>query len=340
MESSIVKALADNPLTKNADATASQTPAGMEKKTRLILAIALIVVALLSATVLAEVFSNPSYHQATIEQLEKEQLTVTVLMGLSAAGSAGVGLLPNAGGIATALAELSVDLGIILAAILLQKYLLSILSVAAFRVLIPLAAVIMAVALLRANTGAISATAKRAASKLALFGIALFLVIPLSTWVSISIQEQYDSSIVAEVVAAEPEAVAEITAEAEPADEGEEKGLFESIANAVTNAPSNIANALGDAADAVTTAAAESVEQAQRTLHNLIEGFAVAIVTSCLVPIVTMLFFMWLVNTLLGINIAAPAMTAHTKAKAKASALAKKHADKHSDSDDAEDDEA
>ena len=44
----------------------------------------------------------------------------------------------------------------------------------------------------------------------------------------------------------------------------------------------------------------------QNTLNNFIEALAVMLVTACIIPIVVLLFFVWLSKVILGINIALP----------------------------------
>ena len=41
-------------------------------------------------------------------------------------------------------------------------------------------------------------------------------------------------------------------------------------------------------------------------VNRLVEGFAVMIVTSCVIPILVLAFFLWLANMFLGINIEVP----------------------------------
>ena len=47
-------------------------------------------------------------------------------------------------------------------------------------------------------------------------------------------------------------------------------------------------------------------ESAQNSLNNFIEALAVMIVTSCIIPILVLLFFLWLIRVVLGIEIELP----------------------------------
>ena len=44
----------------------------------------------------------------------------------------------------------------------------------------------------------------------------------------------------------------------------------------------------------------------ENVLNNFIEALAILLVTSCLIPILVLIFFVWLVKMLLGLNIDIP----------------------------------
>lgn len=49
-----------------------------------------------------------------------------------------------------------------------------------------------------------------------------------------------------------------------------------------------------------------AVDTVKDTLNNFLEAIAVMIVTTCVIPIVTMLFFIWASKSILGVNINLP----------------------------------
>ena len=53
--------------------------------------------------------------------------------------------------------------------------------------------------------------------------------------------------------------------------------------------------------EGITGAATAAVEQLKTVLNRFIEALAVMLVTSCLIPILVLLFFAWLVKLMLGI---------------------------------------
>ena len=44
----------------------------------------------------------------------------------------------------------------------------------------------------------------------------------------------------------------------------------------------------------------------ENVLNNFIEALAILLVTSCLIPLLVLIFFVWLVKMLLGLNIDIP----------------------------------
>lgn len=57
---------------------------------------------------------------------------------------------------------------------------------------------------------------------------------------------------------------------------------------------------LSKVTDGISKAAAETVGRFKQVLNNLIEALAVMLVTSCLIPILVILFFLWLVKLITG----------------------------------------
>ena len=226
-----------------------------------------------SVFLIAKYASSPEFHAGTIRSLDQKNRTVLELTAASTAASAAISFLPGdaATPIADKLAELSSYFLIVISAIYLEKYLTTITGYAAFMLLIPAACILFSV-----NVYARKPILKKIAWKLLVFGLAVALVIPASVKVSDMIDETYNSSIEATINTA-IQATDEI--EAEP--ETEESGL-----RGIINGVKDTITGTGD--------------QVKRVLNNFIDALAVMIVTSCLIPILVMLFFIWLVKILLG----------------------------------------
>ena len=140
-----------------------------------------LLIGLLSFTVLGKYASAPESHQATIASLDEKKATVLELTAATTATSALITLLP--GDIGTPIAEKVADLSgyllIVLCAVFLEKYLVTITGYAAFKIFIPAACVLFA-----ANMMARNRSVDKLARRLLIFGICIFLVVPASVKVS------------------------------------------------------------------------------------------------------------------------------------------------------------
>lgn len=253
-----------------------------EKRT-LLLAIIPLILALLSATVVSKVASSTEFHQASLEALDENQTTVMELAAASTAASAAITLIP--GDVATPIAEKLADLSsyflLVLCAIYLEKYLLTVTGYAAFHILIPIACVCGSLfVFLRWNI------LREIAKRLAIFSIAIFLVIPASLKISALIEETYSASIEQTL-----ETAKQATTEIESSADGEEteQGLLSGWLSKVTDGISDVATGVS--------------EKVGDLLNNLIEALAVMLVTSCVIPILVLLFFVWIIKILIGIEI-------------------------------------
>ena len=152
------------------------------------LAALLVLAALLSIFAVGKRASDPAYHQSSIDALAEKQETVLELTAASTAASAAITLLP--GDTATPIAEKLADLSgyflIVLCAIFLEKYLLTITSYVSFTILIPAACALGIAALfsekLRAALGTL-------AWHVLLFALAIAFAIPAGVKVSSMIED-------------------------------------------------------------------------------------------------------------------------------------------------------
>ncbi|MDO4538543.1 MAG: hypothetical protein Q4B54_10315, partial [Coriobacteriales bacterium] len=176
----------------------------------------------------------------------------------------------------------------------LEKYLLTILAFVAFYLLIP-AGCLLGIASLHHPSYQWRPWLAQMALRLALFGIAISVVIPVSVAVSSMIESTYRESINQTVEKAE-KAVEEIESSNK---EGEEQ------------------NPLATLVDTVTSGATGAVERLRDILNDFIESLAVMVVTSCVIPIVVLLLFVWLIRVLLGINVHIPTRLTHPRSLSK-----------------------
>ena len=179
-----------------------------------------------------------------------------------------------------------------LCAIYLEKYLVTVMGYAAFKILIPLACVFFSVyAAFRKELW------RELAKKFLLFGLAVYLVIPASVKVSDMIETTYAASIESTIDTAK-QATDEMESEtgeansksdADTSKDGTDdsqkessggffSGLFSKVQEGASTATSNV----------------------EKVLNHFIEALAILLVTSCLIPILVVIFFVWLVKMVLG----------------------------------------
>ena len=244
-----------------------------------------ILVALLSIFLLTRIATSSAIHQTSIDALQHKQDTVLELTATSTAASAAITLLP--GDTATPIAEILADFithfMVVLCAIFLEKYLLTITGYAAFRILIPAACLCYILSVfLKRNLFV------QLCKRLTIFAIAIVLVIPASVGISNMIEATYETSIQTTIANAK-DAAASVSSEDQSAAEEEDSGFWDGLLSKVT--------------DGISGAVSKAVEKLSGVLNGFIEALAVMIVTSCVIPILVMLFFLWLIRIVVGIDL-------------------------------------
>lgn len=231
---------------------------------KLALAAVLVVAMLISVFVLRPTYERPEAWEGIVQVLDAKKANVLALTSASIALSAGISAIPDDTGtpIAEQLAQLANNLGIVLAVLYLEKYLLTILSTLAFGALIPLALGLFCAALLMHNNLSTSRVMRVAGTRV--------LVVTAN-------QDQGQDQV--------PEG-----------EKNENKGFLDSLIDMVTDAGEALANGAQSITDGVVA-----------QVNNLIEGAVVMIVTSCVIPLLVLVAFLWLGHALLGIDVSAPA---------------------------------
>ena len=285
-----------------------------------IAAVVLLLVAILSVTVIGKYASAPENHQKTIASLDEKKQTVMELTAASTVTSALITLLPGdtATPIAEKMADVSGYLLIVLCAIYLEKYLVTITGYVAFTYLIPAACVLWILNLFFAN-----ATVRKLAAKLAVFGIAIFLVVPASVKISDLIGDTYQAQIEAtiedakstqnilensdpgndtgeaEIGTGTTEAATANTQEKTNSESGSVSNIFDWAKDAFSSAKDSVANVVEN----VTISTEELVQKVENSLNHFIEAVAVMIITSCVIPMLVLLLFFWMVKIVLDVDL-------------------------------------
>ena len=300
--------------------------AGGPSRTNAIVAIVLIVLALISAFPVRIHFSSPDAFEHTIEKLDDKRNTVLGLTTAATGVSVALTAIPDDVGtpVAEKLMDLSGDLLVVLTAIYLEKYLLTVFSVLSFGFLIPLALAALAAYALFQHCVPLLHALPRLAVKVLLMGVLLVATVPTSVAITDMIDHTYDISV-------------SLDSQAEG---GQESGAGDAAGDAAEDsdsadaATSSSASTGGDSSASDDSASAETedngtwieqgwefisgipealangasqVTDAMLTqLGNLVDGFAVMIVTSCVVPLGVLAFYLWAANLITGISVEVP----------------------------------
>lgn len=269
------------------------------KKLQIGFIVALVVLALLSGFVARPHFADTKTWDSTIEVIDQKKGNVLALTTSCVALSAGITALPGDTGtpVAEQLAQLSGNLGIVLAVLYLEKYLLTILWSVGLGILIPFALVLFAISLGIHGRWSTSTVIRRVATRVLVVAIIGMVLVPASVWVSQKVDETYRVSIEqAQQKAADAADSDTSKASKKKTESTESKNVLEQLAEGASGLVTS-----------VTSGAKQMTDEIVQQVTDLIEGVIVMIVTSCVIPLLVLAAFLWLGHTLLGIDISGPA---------------------------------
>lgn len=199
------------------------------------------------------------------------------------------------------------------------KYLVTITGYVAFTYLIPIACGLWIFNLIFAN-----ATVRKLAAKLAVFGLAISFVVPASVKISDLIGDTYQAQIEATIEDAKDtqnilensdlvndtnEAEANGTGaagtatgnaqEKDNSNSGSVTNIFDWAKDAISSAKDSVANVVEN----VTISTEDLVQKVENSLNHFIEAVAVMIITSCVIPMLVLLLFFWMVKIVLDVDL-------------------------------------
>jgi cellobiose-specific phosphotransferase system component IIC len=210
---------------------------------------------------------NPANHEHSIEQTQNNIDTVMKLSAGAAATSVAVTMLPGdiATPVADQLAEMSKYFIVILSALYLEKYLITLTGYVTFSWIVPILCVILVGYILSKKNFLL-----RFAVKIAFCSLAICLVIPISVKISDIIYETQANSVNATIDEMDNYEIPE----------DEDEGILDKITGLVTSAVD------------------KAVDDATSLLSDLIESLAVMLTISCLIPILVFVVIIWMIKTL------------------------------------------
>ena len=248
---------------------------------KIVMTAILLIIAILSVTVVSKYATSADTHANSIMALDEKKMKAMELTAGVAATSTAISAIPGdaATPIAEQVSELTTPLLIVICAIYMEKFLLTTIGYMSFNILIPFACLLLGIYLFYKKE-----VLRTLGIKLTVFALAAFMIVPVSVKVTDLIEQTFRSSIESTY-----ETVDEITGEAEKSstEENGAKG-FEKFLNSIGERVSNFK------------------ENAKNALSVFVDAIAVLIITTCVIPIAVLLFFVWIVKILFGVNIPVP----------------------------------
>ena len=266
---------------------------GREKKLKYLGIVLALVIAVTSFFGVSTWASDPKTYDGTMETLNELQNKALGLTASATALATGAAAIP--GDATTPIANKLVDVAgytvIVYVAIILEKYLLTLMGMVAFKFLIPIGMIALVISILLLN-GRWKQIVNQLAMKFMVMGILLWILVPVSAWTTNIINETYAS------VRLSPETIQEVKEDELSAEEQEKEETTEELSkwDQFFSKFTEIADSAKDKVDA-------NVKKFQNGLNRIIEGVAVMIVTTCVIPIGVLVLFLWIIRTLTGIQI-------------------------------------
>ena len=275
---------------------------------KIICVIILIAIGCVSFFVAAPWAGDPANYENTTETLDNLENKAIIMTGTAAALATAAALVPGDATtpIANKLADVAGYMVIVYVAIILEKYLLTMTGFAAFKILVPAALLLIAVSILLTGTDG-KIKLRKIACKFMVMSMLLWALIPTSAVVTNIINNtynvSYDIEVDGETDAAQSSPAADSLQDsqsgADASEEADDEGFFKNLWN-------NIVEKTETVTDEVSSKITEGTVKFQQSLNKMLEGVAVMIVTTCLIPLCVLMLFLWIVKMVAGLDFSVP----------------------------------
>ena len=281
-----------------------------------------LLIAVLSFTLISKAADYYTYNSNTIQSLREKQETVLKLSAASTAIAAGSSLIlgDRIYAVSNKLLDLTGYLIIILSALYLEEYLVAVMGLLSFKILIPISCIIFSLFTI------IDRKAFRNISlRIATFAIVMFFAIPLSVKISTLIEEANGS--IQMVVESSENLKDEIenynesdidviddktdinsTNNDESSNVSGSKGIglnnfVDDAKNLFNNAKEVVTNKAKEIVGTVTSNIRNLTDKLTTQLNNMVHAIATMIITTCIIPLLVIAFFIWIVKMLFNVDI-------------------------------------
>lgn len=227
---------------------------------------------------------KPKRYENTIASIDEELSGVLKLSALTTGISATITAIPDDIGtpIAEHLMTLTTLLLVVIITLFFEKYSLTLIGKLIFIIVLPIIIGMF-------GAGALKHSKKLLLKSINGFLIAslIFLAIPLSVNLSNEIKKIYEFSL--DNTLAEAENAKEKTDEVTSGDPDDDKNFIEGAISKVT--------------DAISSTVMGGLYAAENFLNTLTESLAILIVTSCVIPMIVLAIFIWMIKKLIEIDL-------------------------------------
>lgn len=271
---------------------------------RIIAIVITLVLGVASFAVVSNWASDPENYKSSYASIEKTEKNALAIAATATTAATIAAAIPGeaATPVANKLADIAGYTVIIFVAIMIEKYLLTLTGALAFKILIPIGAIIIILGLLFRDEIRRKSLYQLAA-KVMIVGLLLWALVPISVKVTDVINTTYEQSSVitiedvSEDQGITAEAQDEAKTEEESKDDGTIKGKFSSwLDKAKTTTSAVVEKGLNEGKS--------KLEPLKDKITDLIEKVAVMIVTTCVIPVCVLLLGIWIIKTVFNLNIA------------------------------------
>lgn len=237
---------------------------------------------------------TPSQYTKTISSLDDEAEKIIKLAALTAGISTAITAIPDDTGtpIAEHLMSLTNWMFIVIIVLFLEKYSITLIGKLVFVIIGPIMIGMFGVGILTFNRKILMK-----AFNILLIAFVAFSAIPFSVKLSNEIQEMYNFSL--DNTLAEGENAKNKTDEASTTADTEDENFIAGAISKVTSAVSDVVWG--------------GVKAAEKFLNTLIESLAILVITSCVIPLITLFLFVWIIKALIGIDLSKSIFLLHDR---------------------------
>ena len=269
-------------------------------RNRLIMMLICIGIALTSFFVVSKWATSVESYRWVIKTLNGLQKKALGLSGTATALATGAAAIPGEATtpIANKLADVAGYMVIVYAVIIVEKYLLTITGYIAFKILFPIGCILMATGnFMKAGW---KEFIYRIGIKSIILGILLWGLVPTSVWMTNKVNETYAKSYDMDFTLEDTEKLLDKDNDSASAANSNKTNDIENnnTPSSITDFINNLKDKVSDAVDTVGTAASEKIDAIEKGLNKILEGVAVMIVTTCAIPVLVMLTFVWILKSI------------------------------------------